>query len=266
LKSVRLKPPFDNGTIKFSFLTSIFFFLLLIQSHYRAPGSPPFILGRECSGIVIDVGSQVTGFDINDRVWVCLPVWSVQGVMSEYIIVPEQYVGHKPKNISFEGAAVLPYASVTIWHKIINGAAHLSPAVIKSRRILIHLGSSSKNDGVGLMVTQVFKSWGGRVTISTQEEEVLPMNYPRTRTRVKNTQTRVSNEDDDDLGNSASGSDNDDDDSRTVNSSENEEYSSAANLSSSVQMTFLHTLKSLGAESHLIIPKDESLLPDLTQR
>jgi len=116
------------------------------------------------------------------------------------------------------------------------------------------------------MVTQIFRSWGGRVTISTQEE--VPPNYHQV--RASGTQTRVQDEDDEednDNEDASVASDNDDDDERTVNSEGEEYYNSAnANISSSAQMTFLHTLKSLGAESHLIIPKDESLLPDLTQR
>lgn len=81
-------------------------------------------------------------------------------------------------------------------------------------RVLIHLGASTKNDGVGLLATQIFKGWGSRVTISTEESD-----------------------------------------------------DSEEDLSSGVaQMTFLHSLKTLGAESHLIIPRDYTLLPNLTQR
>jgi hypothetical protein len=73
---------------------------------------------------------------------------------------------------------------------------------------------SSKNDGVGLLATQLFKSWGARVTISTEENRVV-----------------------------------EDDSSVEV-----------------AQMTFLHSLKTLGAESHLIIPSDLSQLSNLAQR
>lgn len=83
-----------------------------------------------------------------------------------------------------------------------------------SFRVLIHLGMASKNDGVGLLATQLLKSWGARVTISTEESRNM-----------------------------------DDDSSPEV-----------------AQMTFLHSLKTLGAESHLIIPADYSQLPNLAQR
>jgi len=80
-------------------------------------------------------------------------------------------------------------------------------------RVLIHFDASSKNDGVGLLATQVLKTWGARITISTEE-----------------------------LGD------------------ESESSSVAA------QMRFLHTLKSLGAESHLIIPNETIQLSNLAQR
>ncbi|CAG7652991.1 unnamed protein product [Allacma fusca] len=173
----------------------------------------PFVLGRECSGIIVDIGHQVYNFEINDRVWVCLPIWASRGVMSEYIVVPEKYVGQKPKNISFEGAATIPYAALMLWRKVIQ-EAHLDSNNTKNKRILIHLGSVSKNDGVGLLATQVLKSWGARVTISTTEhvEDNFPTGY------------------------------------------------------GVAQLTFLHSLKSLGAESHLILPNDKSLLPNVAQR
>lgn len=174
------------------------------------------MLGRECSGIVLEVGSQVTAFDINDRVWACLPLWAPMGIMSEYSVISENCMARKPRNISFEGAATLPYAALIIWRQIIP-KARLGPQTSKNKRVLIHLGPTSKNDGVGLLLTQMLKSWGARVTISTVER------------RSKG---------DEELDNS----------------------------SSVAQKTFLDTLKSLGAETHLILPNDTESLLDLAQR
>jgi hypothetical protein len=81
-------------------------------------------------------------------------------------------------------------------------------------RVLIHLGLSSKNDGVGLLATQLLTRWGARVTISTEENIIV-----------------------------------EDDSSSEV-----------------AQMTFIHSLKTLGAESHLIIPADYKHLSNLAQR
>ncbi|CAL8070227.1 unnamed protein product [Orchesella dallaii] len=188
---------------------------LLLRKHLGLSSVPgPWTLGRECSGIVVDVGNQVKNIEISDKVFVLVPIWAAQGVMSEFIVVPQKYVAPKPANISYEGAATMPYAFCTFWTEIVT-KWNIGPQIAKNKRVLIHLGASTKNDGVGLLATQIFKSWGSRVTISTDE------------------------------------SDNGEDD-----------------LSGSgvAQMTFLHSLKTLGAESHLIIPRDYSLLPNLTQR
>ena len=90
-------------------------------------------MGRECSGTVVDIGHSVKTFEINDKVWVCLPVWAARGVMSEYIVVPEKYVGLKPKNVTFEGAATLPYAALVLWRKVIM-PAKLDANTTKNKR------------------------------------------------------------------------------------------------------------------------------------
>lgn len=82
----------------------------------------PFVLGRECSGVVLDIGHQVCSLEVNDRVWVCVPIWASKGVMSEYIVVSEKYVGLKPKNVTFEGATTIPYAALVLWRKVLQVA------------------------------------------------------------------------------------------------------------------------------------------------
>src|SRR4051812_48310952 len=93
-------------------------------------------------------------------------------------------------------------------------------------RVLIHLGAWSKNDGVGVLATQLLKSWGARVTVSM--EEAPPVK---------------------------------------VKEDESESETDPSSSSGIAQMTFIHSLKTLGAESHLIIPtKDQQQLSNLTQR
>lgn len=67
------------------------------------------ILGRDCTGIITDIGSRVKRLDIDDEVWVTVPFWS-QGTMCQTIVVPEARVARKPKNVGFESACSLPYA------------------------------------------------------------------------------------------------------------------------------------------------------------
>lgn len=90
-------------------------------------------MGRECSGIVVDVGNQVQSLEINDRVWIYLPLWANQGLMSEYVVVSEKFVSPKPNNISFEGAATMPYALMTFWEEVLV-KSQLSSQDMKNKR------------------------------------------------------------------------------------------------------------------------------------
>ena len=69
----------------------------------------PVTLGRDCTGIITDVGSNVRRLEIGDEVWLTVPFWH-EGTMSQCVIIPEFRIGRKPKNVGFEGACSLPYA------------------------------------------------------------------------------------------------------------------------------------------------------------
>lgn len=71
------------------------------------------ILGRELSGIVVDIGSEVTEFNIGDEVYCGSGSMGSNGTYAEYISVPEAIVSFKPNNISFEQAAAIPSAGLT---------------------------------------------------------------------------------------------------------------------------------------------------------
>lgn len=69
----------------------------------------PVTLGRDCTGIVTDIGKNVKRIDIGDEVWLTVPFWA-QGTMSQTIVVPEIRVSKKPSNVGFEGACSVPYS------------------------------------------------------------------------------------------------------------------------------------------------------------
>lgn len=69
----------------------------------------PITLGRDCAGIVVEIGPSVTKFEIGDKVWVALPFWS-SGSLAEYIIATESMVSKKPESIDFDAASTLPYS------------------------------------------------------------------------------------------------------------------------------------------------------------
>ncbi|WP_343694384.1 NADP-dependent oxidoreductase [Flavobacterium sp.] len=71
------------------------------------------ILGREFSGIVSAIGKNVTNFKIGDFVFCGSGSMGSNGTYAEYICIPEAIAEHKPENISFEEAAVIPSAGLT---------------------------------------------------------------------------------------------------------------------------------------------------------
>lgn len=71
------------------------------------------ILGREFSGIVTAVGTEVTQLKIGDSVFCGSGSMGSNGTYAEYICVPENIAVMKPQNISFEAAAGIPSAGLT---------------------------------------------------------------------------------------------------------------------------------------------------------
>lgn len=67
------------------------------------------ILGRDCTGVIVDIGRKVERLDVGDEVWLTVPFWA-QGTLSQTVLVRENRATRKPKNIGFEGATSLPYA------------------------------------------------------------------------------------------------------------------------------------------------------------
>lgn len=69
----------------------------------------PIILGRDCTGIITDIGSKVTRLEVGDEVWLTVPFWA-QGTLCQSVLIQENRVARKPKNVGFEGATSLPYS------------------------------------------------------------------------------------------------------------------------------------------------------------
>jgi NADPH:quinone reductase len=71
------------------------------------------ILGREMSGVIVEVSKSVTQFKIGDEIFGYVSNFGSNGTYAEYIVVPEVIIAHKPKNISFNQAAALSVVGLT---------------------------------------------------------------------------------------------------------------------------------------------------------
>lgn len=79
----------------------------------------PVTLGRDCAGVIVDIGQGVINFDIGDEVFLAVPSWA-SGTMAEYIIIPETQVAKRPKSCNFESSASLPYNGCLAWDALVN--------------------------------------------------------------------------------------------------------------------------------------------------
>jgi 2-desacetyl-2-hydroxyethyl bacteriochlorophyllide A dehydrogenase len=113
----------------------------------------PMILGFDLAGKVLEVGSQVTGFQVGDEIYGSLGVPG--GAYAEIAAVPQKVAAVKATNISFEEAAALPVAALTALQSL-RDKANIQP----SQSVLIN-GASG---GVGIFAVQIAKALGAEVT------------------------------------------------------------------------------------------------------
>ena len=147
----------------------------------------PHILGSDIAGEVAQVGAQVAGVQIGERVLLCPGIscghcpqcfagndsqcrqytlfgYMVDGGYAEYVRSPAVNVIPIPNGLSYEQAAAVPLVFLTAWHMLIARAA-LKPA----EDVLI-LGAGS---GVGSAAIQIAKVTGARVIATAGSEEKL---------------------------------------------------------------------------------------------
>ena len=118
----------------------------------------PWILGSDFSGHVVSVGQKVTRFKEGDEVWGCTSKAS-SGTYAEYAAIDQEEVNNKPKNLTFEEAASLPYVFLTTWSAIVRWAG-LRPQDLREKKIFIQGGAG----GVGTAAIQLFNHWGSEVS------------------------------------------------------------------------------------------------------
>ena len=93
------------------------------QGHYPPPpGTPPYP-GMECSGRIIELGPEVTGWQVGDEVCALLG----GGAYAEKVAVPQGQLLPVPERVSLVDAAALPEATCTIQGTVYQ-MAHLAPA------------------------------------------------------------------------------------------------------------------------------------------
>jgi acyl transferase domain-containing protein/NADPH:quinone reductase-like Zn-dependent oxidoreductase/SAM-dependent methyltransferase/acyl carrier protein len=115
-------------------------------------------LGMECSGEIVEVGAEVTGFDAGDEV-----IAFAAPAFASHVLVDTTSLAPKPKRFTFEEAATIPVVFFTAFYAL-DTLARLGPG----ERVLIH-GAAG---GVGLAAIQIAKLRGAEIfaTAGTPEK------------------------------------------------------------------------------------------------
>jgi NADPH2:quinone reductase len=122
----------------------------------------PFTPGQEAAGTVVELGAEVSGFAVGDRV-----AWNgTRGTYAEFACAPAADLLKIPEGMSFQQAAAVLLQGLTAHY-----LAHDTHAIRAGETVLIHAGAG----GVGLLLTQMAKRLGARVltTVSTEQKAEL---------------------------------------------------------------------------------------------
>ncbi|HLL53180.1 MAG TPA: NADP-dependent oxidoreductase [Myxococcaceae bacterium] len=122
----------------------------------------PLVLGNELSGVVVEVGPEVTKFKKGDAIFARLDKLAI-GAFAQFAVVKESDAALKPENLSFEEAASIPLVGLTTWQVLIELGG-----LKAGQKALIHAGSG----GVGTFAIQLAKHLGATVATTVGQRNV----------------------------------------------------------------------------------------------
>lgn len=134
--------------------------VLLVAGEYQTKVPPPFIPGSECAGIITELGDDVAGLAIGDRV----TGTAMFGTFAEQVCLPSAALALIADTVDDPTAAASGVAHRTAYHAL------RSTARIGSGDEVIVLGAGG---GVGLAAVQLATALGARVTAVASSPEKL---------------------------------------------------------------------------------------------
>jgi NADPH:quinone reductase len=124
--------------------------LLMTYGRYQFRPDPPFVPGIEVAGEVIEMGPNVAGIAVGDRVM----SGAKGGGLAEQIVVQAETVNSLPATFSFDEGACWSSAAITAWHALHDKAA------LEAGESVFVLGASG---GVGMAAVKLAKHKGAFV-------------------------------------------------------------------------------------------------------
>lgn len=154
--------------------------LMIAANAYGRALKPGVIPLSDGAGEVVETGTEVTRWQPGDRVigifmpgWLCGPPSAekartalgatVDGVLSQYVLLDQEAVVAAPSHLDFAEAATLPCAAVTAWHAVVVRGG-LAPG-----QTVLTMGSG----GVSLFALQFAVLGGARVTAVSSSDAKL---------------------------------------------------------------------------------------------
>ena len=127
----------------------------------------PGILHMDVSGVITEVGEEVTAFKVGDDIFGCAgglqgEAGLIQGALADFMLVDSNLIALKPKSIGFAESAALPLVTITAWEGLFD-RAHIK----KEDHVLIHGGTG----GVGHIAIQLARKHGARVATTVSSED-----------------------------------------------------------------------------------------------
>lgn len=120
------------------------------------------VLGWDAVGKVVETGPDVTGFKVGDAVFYAGSIIR-PGANSQFHLVDERIVGHKPKTLSNAEAAALPLTAITAYEMLFDRLDIRKPVPGAADAILIIGGAG----GVGSITIQLVGALTGLTVIAT---------------------------------------------------------------------------------------------------
>jgi NADPH:quinone reductase-like Zn-dependent oxidoreductase len=118
-------------------------------------GDPPFTLGWDISGVVVDLAPGVSRFAVGDEVYGMPFFPRAGGAYAEYVAAPARQLARKPAATDHVHAAAVPLAGLTAWQALVDIAR-----LRKNQRVLVH----GAGGGVGHLAVGIAKALGAHVT------------------------------------------------------------------------------------------------------
>lgn len=122
----------------------------------------PLVLGNDCSGVVTEVGPEVSRFKVGDAVYTRLKDDRIGSFAAE-AVTDESAVAHKPKTLTHVEAASLPLVMLTA-KQFLSDISKLQ----KGQSVLIHAGAGA----VGSITIQLARHMGLHVVTTASTDNV----------------------------------------------------------------------------------------------